>query len=179
VPDPGELGERDREIIAEVEAGLERVARLYEAVQLRAALSEAMELTRAANKYLDDKQPWREVKSDHGAAAKTIFAGLKVIDNLKLLLAPVLPHTCGRLHQALGYDEPLFGEIRVEHYRETTREHDALVYERLPVEVNGEDRWRPSRLAPGRKLHSLEPLFKKLDESLVEAERARLGQKKT
>jgi methionyl-tRNA synthetase len=179
VPDPGELSERDREIIAEVEAGLERIARLYEAVQLRAALSEAMELTRAANKYLDDKQPWREVKSDLGAAAKTILTGLKVIDNLKLLLAPVLPHTCGRLHQALGHDEPLFGEVRVEHYRETAREHDALVYERLPSEVNGVDRWKPSQLAPGQQLRPLEPLFKKLDESLVEAERQRLGRRET
>src|SRR5690606_37585971 len=64
VPDPGDLGPRDAEIIAEIEAGFDRVAQLYEAVQLRAALSETMELTRAVNKYLDDKQPWREVKSD-------------------------------------------------------------------------------------------------------------------
>lgn len=175
VPEPGELGDRDREIIAQIEAGFERVAGLYETVQLRAALSETMELTRAVNKYLDDKQPWREVKADLAVAAKTIYTALRVIDSLKLLFAPVLPYSSGRLHHGLGYEEPLFGELDVEHYAEEAREHDALVYHRLLPEVEGIDRWRPSELKPGQQLRPLKPLFKKLDESVIEAERARLG----
>lgn len=176
VPEPGELGPRDREIIDRIEAGFTRVAELYEAVQLRAALSETMELTRAVNKYLDDKQPWREVKIDQATAAKTIYTALRVIDSLKLLFAPVLPHSSSRLHHGLGYDEPLFGEINIEHYLEEAREHDALTYQRLAAEVESVDRWQPSQLAPGRQLRRLEPLFKKLDETVIEAERARLGE---
>jgi methionyl-tRNA synthetase len=176
VPEPGELGARDREIIAQVEAGFERVAQLYETVQLRAALAEAMDLAQAANRYLNDKEPWREVKADKTAAAKTIFAALKVIDNLKLLFAPVLPHTSRRLHEALGYEEPLFGHLSIEHFVEETREHDALGYHRVSAEVAGVDRWQASQLAPGRQLRPLDPLFKKLDEAMIAAERARLGQ---
>ncbi|HBY93454.1 MAG TPA: methionine--tRNA ligase [Chloroflexi bacterium] len=175
VPEPGALGARDREIIAQVEAGFERVAELYETVQLRAALSEAMELTRAVNKYLDDKQPWREVKADKAVAAKTIYTALRVIDSLKLLFAPILPHSSSRLHHGLGYDEPLFGAIDIEHYVEEVREHDALTYHRLVDEVEGVDRWRPSQIEPGQQLRPLKPLFKKLDEAVIEDERARLG----
>ena len=136
-----------------------------------------MELTRAVNKYLDDKQPWREVKSDMALAAKTIFTALTVIDSLKLLFAPVLPESSSRLHHALGYETPLFGELSIEHFEEEGRSHDALVYHRLQDEVDGLDRWKPSRLEPGRQLRRLAPLFKKLDEEVIESERGRLGQK--
>jgi methionyl-tRNA synthetase len=177
VPDPGELAERDQEIIALVEGGFERVAHLYETVQLRAAVAEVMELTRAANKYLDDKQPWREVKADLTAAARTIYTSLRVIDSLRLLFAPVLPHSSSQLHSALGYDEPLFGELVIREYQEAQRSHLALTYQGLPSEVAHQDRWQPSRLAPGHQLRALPPLFKKLDESVIAEERGRLGNK--
>jgi methionyl-tRNA synthetase len=35
--------------------------------------------------------------------------------------------------------------------------------------------WRPSQLLPGQRLNPPGPLFKKLDESIVADERARLG----
>jgi methionyl-tRNA synthetase len=37
------------------------------------------------------------------------------------------------------------------------------------------DQWQPSQLKPGTRLTQPAPLFKKLDEDLVEAERSRLG----
>jgi methionyl-tRNA synthetase len=35
--------------------------------------------------------------------------------------------------------------------------------------------WKPSDLRPGAKLNQPAPLYKKLDESVVEEERAKLG----
>jgi methionyl-tRNA synthetase len=35
--------------------------------------------------------------------------------------------------------------------------------------------WQPSELKPGQKLKQPIPLFKKLDESVIEEERARIG----
>ena len=35
--------------------------------------------------------------------------------------------------------------------------------------------WKPSELKPGQKLNQPSPLFKKLEESVVDEERARLG----
>ncbi|MBC7316473.1 MAG: hypothetical protein H5T70_08665, partial [Chloroflexi bacterium] len=40
---------------------------------------------------------------------------------------------------------------------------------------NGQDRWRPSTLAPGQPLRRPQPLFRKLDDTVVEQELARLG----
>jgi methionyl-tRNA synthetase len=41
--------------------------------------------------------------------------------------------------------------------------------------ATGEDLWEPLELEPGKTFRKPSPLFKKLDASIVEEERARLG----
>jgi methionyl-tRNA synthetase len=171
VPDPGELRSDDKALLERVEAGFEGVGALLGAVKLRAALSEAMVLARAVNAYLD-RAPWFGViKEDRQAAATTVYTALRAIDNLKVLLAPFLPFTAEKLHHMLGYEGQLFGDQRIETYHERERSHQALIYD--PGPATG--RWEQSHLPAGQRLHKPEPLFKKLDKGLIEAERARLG----
>lgn len=173
VPTPGELDERDRELLANVEAGFQTVGDLYARVELREALRQAMALAREVNRYLDETAPWFEVKTDKDAAATSVHVALRAIDSLKLLLAPVLPFTSERVHQFLGYEDRLFGDLTITEYQEETRAHEALTYQPLSVEGTA-DRWRPSDLRPGQALQKPSVLFQKLDESVVEEERARL-----
>ena len=171
VPDPGELRPDDLELLAAVEAGFESVGEHLEAVHLRAGLGEAMRLASEVNKYLDKSAPWFEVKTDKAAAAKSIYTALRAVDNLKIQLSPFLPFTCERLHHYLGYSEPLFGEQAVKAVTDDLGEHTVLRY--APGRASGE--WTPSTLLPGQALQPPEPLFKKLDASIVEQERARMG----
>ncbi len=173
VPAPGVLGERDRALLATVEAGFETVGGLYARVELREALRQAMALAREVNRYLDETAPWFAVKTDKDAAATSVYVALRAIDSLKLLLAPVLPFTSERVHQFLGYEDRLFGDLTVTEYQEETRGHEALTYRPLPVEGEA-DRWQPSDLPPGQALQRPSVLFQKLDDSVVEEERARL-----
>ncbi len=110
VPQPGELDEQDCALLDRIEAGFDTVGELYGQVRLRDALREAMALAREVNTYLDRKEPWKVVKSDPAAAGTTIFVAMRAIDSLKLLLAPVLPHSSQRIHEFFGYEEPLFGD---------------------------------------------------------------------
>ena len=57
VPDPGQLRPMDEELIAKIEAGLDEVNALYEAVRLRDALNAAILLATEVNIYLDNA-PW-------------------------------------------------------------------------------------------------------------------------
>ncbi len=171
VPQPGELDEADRALLAQVEAGFETVGALYNACKFRAALGEAMALAREANVYLDRKAPWFQIKEDRAAAATTVYVILQVVDNLKTILSPILPHTAQRLHEYLGYEGRLFGTQQVVEYREETRSHRALTYDH----GGAVGRWQPSRLPPGQALRKPAPLFKKLDERLIDEEYARLG----
>ena len=172
VPEPGELREIDRALLAQIESGFERVGGLIEAVKLRAALQEAMELAREVNGYLD-RAPWFGViKQDRQAAATTVYTALRAIDSLKVLLAPFLPFSCESLHQTLGYEQPLFGQQRIKRFDEDSRSHEALVYD--ASQASGH--WAPSVLEPGRAFSKPKPLYRKLDESVAEEERSRLGQ---
>jgi len=171
VPAPGELRPDDNEILAAVDAGFHTVGEHLDAVRLRAALFEAMRLASEVNKYLDKAAPWFEIKSDKAAAAKTVFTALRAIDSLKVQLSPFLPFTSERLNNYLGYTRPLFGELAVEAHQDALGEHVVLRYR--PDSAIGV--WAPSKLAPGQALGQPEPLFRKLDESLVAEERGRLG----
>jgi methionyl-tRNA synthetase len=172
IPTPGELRPADQEIIKIVDQGFETIGGHIAAVQLRAGLNEAMRLASEVNKYLDQRAPWFEIKSDKSAAGTTIFTALRVIDSLKILLSPFLPFTSEHLHQYLGYDQPLFGKQFVETIPDSLGEHQVLRYN--PSAASG--RWEPSQLSPGQALRQPAPLFQKLDQSIVESERARLGQ---
>jgi methionyl-tRNA synthetase len=127
-------------------------------------------LAREANGYLDRKAPWFQIKEDSQAAATSVYVILRAVDSLKTILAPILPHTAQKLHEYLGYDGQLFGIQQVVEYEEETRSHRALTYDH-----NGAiGAWAPSALLPGQALQEPAPLFKKLDENVVEEEYARL-----
>jgi methionyl-tRNA synthetase len=173
VPQPGELDPLDQEILDTVEAGFEEVGQLLEATKLKAAQTAAMRLAQATNIYLDRKEPWRVIKEDEAAAATTVYVALKVIDNLKILLAPFLPFTAQKLHQYLGYEGRLFGQAYKQKFTEANSEHLALCYNAEGIV----GRWEPSQLSPGQPLQKPRPLFKKLEPEIAEEEMARLTRK--
>lgn len=171
IPEPGEPGEEDAALIEEVEKGFETVGREIEAVRLRAALSEAMRLAAEVNKYLDSAAPWITIKEDKDAAARSVFTALKAIDSLKVLFAPFLPFSSQTLHNIFGFEGQLFGDLFTEEISDELGMHNVLMYD--PENASG--KWAPSDLQPGAAFNEPGPLFKKLDESIIEEERSRLG----
>jgi methionyl-tRNA synthetase len=175
VPDvPTESRPTDLALLSTIDSGFESVGGELEAVRLRSALGEAMKLATAVNQYLDQMSPWSEVKRDKAEAAKTIYTALRAIDSLKVLFAPFLPFTSEKLHSFLGYDTPLFGEQYIEEAEDSLGTHNVLRY-RDASRTASPTYWKRSQLESNQKLREPSPLFKKLDESIVEEERARLG----
>jgi methionyl-tRNA synthetase len=160
----------DLNLLAGIEAGFQMVGESLEAVKLRAALQEAFHLAATVNQYLDQMAPWQAVKTDKDSAAMTIYTALKAIDSLKVLFAPFLPFTSKKLHFIFGYESQLFGESYTEMVKDSLGEHLVLRYRGISGNM-----WKPSDLRPGAKLNQPSPLFKKLEEKVVEEERARLG----
>lgn len=181
--DAAALRPGDVSLLASVDAGFQVVGDLLEAVKLRDGLRECLRLAAEVNKYLDPNAPWTVIKTDRDAAALTIYTALRAIDSLKILFAPFLPFSSERLHRFLGYDERLFGEQYTEDVTDSLGTHKVLRYRprRRPAELlevgtaGGWGAWQPSQLRPGQPLPQPAPLFKKLDEKIVEEERARLG----
>lgn len=170
VPDVDALRPADLELLATIENGFNTVGVELEAVRLRSALSEAMKLATVVNQYLDVNAPWSAIKVDKAEAGKTVYTALKAIDSLKVMFAPFLPFTCEKLHGFFNYETPLFGEQYTETVKDSLGEHTVLRYK--PVEGL---QWKPSDLQPGKKLNQPGPLFKKLENEVIDMERGRLG----
>lgn len=171
VPEPGDLSEADNAILARSDAAFQTAGDLLDACKFKAAITEIMAVAHEANRYLDAKAPWFQIKTDRRAAATTIYTCLCVINNLKVLLAPFLPFSSQRLHNLLGYESDIFGRQYTEVVQEETRSHLVLRYDGSALAA----RWEPSRVPSGQKLPPPTPLFTKLDESIVEQELARMS----
>jgi methionyl-tRNA synthetase len=171
VPEPGDLDETDRALLEQVESSFEPVGTLIDGCKFRAALGEAMAVAREVNRYLDGKAPWFQIKQDRAAAATSVYVALRAIDSLKVLFTPFLPFSSQALHEILGYDGDLLGRQYIANFEEETRNHQALCYDASTLD----GRWEPSQLPPGQGLRKPRPLFKKLEEKVVEEELARMG----
>ena len=181
VPDinVSDLRPSDLDLLTYVADAFAGIGEDIEAVHLRAALQECMRLASLVNQYLDQTAPWNTLKQNRAEAALSVFTALKAIDSLKVLLAPFLPFTAQRLHEFFGYEEPLFGGQYVQVVRDSLGEHSVLRYraanQTAAVTSSMPMAWKSSSLQPGRKLNPPAPLYKKLDDSVAELERAKLG----
>lgn len=170
VPEPGELSTVDQSLLEAVDDSFDKVGKLFEGCKFRAGLQEAMAVSTKANQYLEETSPWRTVKSDRGATARSLYTAIQAINGLKILLAPILPFTSQTLHKMLGEKTSLFGLQTVKTYDESSRSHKALTYDGSYAV----GRWQRTVIPAGRILPKPDALFKKLDHSVVSDEMARL-----
>lgn len=145
VPEPGELQEKDREILNLAKKTLEEMDESLKLCKFRQAIRSAMSLAHEANKYLEVKSPWKEIKVNPKRAATSLYVAINLINALKTALYPFLPFSSIKLHGLLGYEDE--------------------------IESHG---WKFEEVSPGQKLRKPKPLFKKLDEEIIEEEMERI-----
>ncbi len=170
VPEPGELTATDSALLAEIAGGFETVGSLIESARFKNGLQETMRLAGLVNQYLAEQAPWSLLESDRERAGTILYVALCAIDSLKILLLPYLPFSSQRLHELLGYDDVLAGNLELRTITEEGgREHTVLT-----GDYSGwAGRWEPSAIRPGQALREPEPLFVKLDADTVVAEELR------
>jgi methionyl-tRNA synthetase len=110
------------------------------------AIKRAMDLAHEANRYLDQRAPWKAYKTDKQEAANSLFTALRTISALKTMLYPFLPFSSQKLHTYLGFEGK--------------------------VEDVG---WQIQTPKSGQKLLQPQPLFTKLEDEVVDRETQKLG----
>ena len=101
VPEAPSPAPESTTLIEAASHAFETVGGEYAACRFRNGLQETLKLAQAANKYLDERAPWKAVKEDRAHAGETLATALTVINALKTLLHPVLPFSTARLHEML------------------------------------------------------------------------------
>ncbi len=146
VPAAGELDAPSRALLGKAAETLKIMDKLLYGCHFKEAIRVAMTLAQEANRYLDDKAPWKAIKESRAAAGTALNVAISVIAALRTAFYPFLPFSSQRLHEYLGFSGT--------------------------VESAG---WRLSSPAAGQALIEPKPLFTKLDEKLAETESSRLG----
>ncbi|MDE3057472.1 MAG: methionine--tRNA ligase [Bacteroidota bacterium] len=149
VPARGTLTSRDKEMTGLVKETPETVGSLYEIFKFRDGTFEAMNLARSANKYFNDSEPWKTLKSEPAQCATTLNISLQIVRTLAILFSPVIPFSAERIWKMLCIGTPL-----------------------------SDEQWSSAgemKLAEGHKLGAAEILFKKIEDAAIEQELAKLG----
>src|SRR4051794_32328406 len=105
IPEPGLRAGVDIELLAYSAAAFDSVGDLLQHSRFKAAVSEAMRVAAAANKYLSDTEPWKlgqGSESDRERQATILHTALQVVDDVKTMLSPFLPHSAQQIFAALG-----------------------------------------------------------------------------
>lgn len=172
VPAPCELTPDDQSTLAMVQAAFAIVGTHIEHARFRAALSAAMDASSSVNGYLTRHEPWKLVKTDRNRAGTVLYVALQCIADLRLLFAPFLPFSSQQLHVQLGFDGSLGGQVRLEdRLDDNGKAHEVL----SGNYASAVGRWERTPLTPGQRLAPPAALFRKLDESVVEAELLRMA----
>jgi len=146
VPAPGGIDGQGQQLMAKAQETLSDIDKSINGCHFKEGIKAAMSLAQQANRYLDDKAPWKAIKEDRQASATSTYVALSVLAALKTVFYPFLPFSSEKLHKYLGFNDT--------------------------IETNG---WQVQSVPAGQKLTAPEPLFRKLDDSIVEEETTRLG----
>ena len=146
IPPTGELDAADNVLLAQAQTALEAVGESIQGCHFKEGIKAAFALAQEANRYLDGKAPWKAIKQDKEAAARSLAVSLGVIGGLATMLYPYLPFSSEKVYRLLGFS----GDVR-------------------------SSGWALKFPLTGQALASPEPLFTKLDDEVVERETAKLG----
>ncbi len=148
VPALGKLEKIDEEMMKEISDYPQRVADLFEKYKIRDGVNEIMNLARDGNKYFNDSEPWKTVKSDKEKCGTTLNICLQTIYTLAELFSPVIPFSTEKLFTMLN-SKP----------------------------VDWKDCGKP-QLKEGHQLNQAEILFPKIEDEKIEAQVNKLGNPK-
>src|SRR5262249_53398335 len=102
IPEPGELSDVDRALLARSREAFGAVGQLLGRSRFKAAIIEAMRVVADANKYLSETAPWQLRESDPARMGTILHTALQAVDDCKSLLTPFLPNSSQKVFELLG-----------------------------------------------------------------------------
>jgi methionyl-tRNA synthetase len=174
IPAAGELTEADRSLLAATGAGFGSVGELLRTHRQKHAVSEAMRIVGEANKYLSDQAPWKLRTSDPNRMETVLHVAAQAVSDCRTLLSPFLPFSTQTVHETMGGVGTVSAmpEIREVDDLDGGPSYPVLMGDyRLGESVAA---WRSTPIAAGTPIAAPIPVFRKLDDSVVAEELARL-----
>ena len=138
VPQPSSLDEKDKAVLLEAKEIVNQTSERMEAFKLQEALRYAISLAHLGNRYFNEKEPWKTIKTDRQQSANTLYVAAQIVKQLAIILEPFIPFTAEKMWTLLNLE----GSVHEQLWSETEKE-----------------------LPPEHKIGKAKPLFSKIDES--------------
>ena len=138
VPAKGKLGNIDTEMLNLISEYPSKISTLFEGYKIRDGVLEIMNLARAGNKYFNDSEPWKTIKSDKDKCSTTLYVCLQAIYTLAELMSPVVPFSSEKVFSILNSKKTEWGHCGNEN------------------------------LKPGHNLNQPEIIFPKIEDEVIE-----------
>lgn len=138
VPKQSSLDEKDKAVLEEAKEIVNKTAERIETFKLQEALRYAISLSHLGNRYLNEKEPWKTIKTNRQESANTLYVAVHIVKQLAIILEPFIPFTVEKLWKLLN----LPGSVHEQTWNQTEKE-----------------------LPPDHKINKAKPLFSKIDES--------------
>jgi len=84
---------------------VEATAQEFEDAKLQSAANTLISISRVGNQYLNEKEPWKLVKTDMEKAATILYVAAQIVKAIAVVSAPFIPTTAEKLWQTLNLPE--------------------------------------------------------------------------
>ncbi|GAA1841349.1 methionine--tRNA ligase [Pseudonocardia ailaonensis] len=165
IPKPVAPHADDAALLAISRASFDTVGDLLRRNRFKQAISEAMRVVGAANKYISDQEPWKR-KDDPDRRDTILHTALQVVSDANTLLTPFLPHASQQVHEALGGEGVWSAQPELKSVEDLGDGPDYTVLTGDYTEQQAV--WESRPIDVGKPLRKPSPLFAKLDPSLGE-----------
>jgi methionyl-tRNA synthetase len=178
IPEAGVLTTADRELLGRTGEAFGPVGELLSSHRQKQAVTEAMRVVGEANKYLSDQAPWKLRTSDPERMRTVLHVAAQAVSDCRTLLSPFLPHSAQAVHEAFGGSGTVspMPEIREVDDLDGGPGYPVLMgdYRREPGGTVAS--WESTPIVAGTPVPAPSPVFRKLDDSVVAEELARLAE---
>ena len=144
IPEYTNPKDEDEEFRLAIEALPDKAGELIANYEFREALLEIFKVAKKGNKYFNDAEPWRAVKEDKVKAANCLYLSNQLAKTLAYMLKPFLPTKADKIAEIMN-----LGSL---------------------------DKWADAKTAlpAGHEINKAKPLFKKIEDKEIEAQKAKL-----
>jgi methionyl-tRNA synthetase len=97
VPELHQPDSADQRMLNRLSEAPVQIGECLEKFEVRQALKHFMNICRDANKYFNDKEPWKTIKTDRNQCGTTLNVCLQISKTLAVLMAPFMPFSAEKL----------------------------------------------------------------------------------
>ena len=145
VPDPGEFDDMDKESEKAIKDLVSDVGTLMEQNHLDRALKKILQFSAHFNQYFQHKEPWKKNPGTNSC----VFLSVNAVRSLAIAIYPFLPKSSQKIWAQLGMND----DVSTQSFDEMSK-----------IVIN-----------QGHKLGEVSPLFEKVEESIIEEQKKKLG----